>query len=159
MTEKPDFKTVAGDAVRNTFEAIAFAEVLPVAEIENAEIARCLEKEAVWAQLPLGAPLGGEARLQLTRTHAEALVRTVAWGNQEEVPEERLLDAVAELLNTLAGNMLCLLLPQEESFTLGLPKTGIGSMPELHQPILTCLFRVDEQYISLVFSGVSFSSI
>ena len=118
-------------AVAETFEGMLFMEVLPADVPEPG-------RDALWARVPVLEPVAGGVTLLCPPGLARALADALTMGcpGGDLAPEiacrvalgaERLhLDALAELVNTLAGRLLGRIVPERQAFRLGLPETGTG---------------------------------
>ncbi|OQX18677.1 MAG: hypothetical protein BWK76_06820 [Desulfobulbaceae bacterium A2] len=105
-------------AVIETLENLAFVEV----QARPASIAGPVDGVALCCRLLINEPLQGEVRLCMPRALLRQITRII-WAMQEfEVQDTVLHDTQAELLNTLAGRFLAELLPEDETFQLGLPE-------------------------------------
>ncbi len=74
------------------------------------------------------------------------------WMEEEDPAETIIQDALAELINTIAGRIMTRLIHEDISFELGLPDTGSHQ----HAPSDTAIlyhFRINEQIFSLIMEG------
>lgn len=116
-------------AVANTLENMAFMEAVSTA-------ATCdpADKET-WAALDVLKPFGGRITLVMPDGLVDQILDGVfgppdPFGGEDET--ERTFDAqqredtVAEILNTLAGQFLSLLVPEDSTFSIAVPERGQG---------------------------------
>lgn len=109
-------------AVSETFEIMGFMESAPLFLVPNFEpppMSRLCR-----ASLDVVRPVAGRMGLVMS----EILLREVASGimgvSPEDVPGDELMDTLAELINTACGKYMALVVPESESFSLGLPETA-----------------------------------
>ena len=76
--------------------------------------------------------------------------------DEHELEGDVFFDTLAELVNTIGGRFLNELLPQEQSFTLGLPLTGSGDGPKLKDISYEGRYQVSEYLIVATVAGHTF---
>lgn len=146
-------------AVGTTLEQMVFMEVL-------ASVEACSRKagDDVWAILDIHKPFSGRMGLVMPAELVNNILDGVfteppAFG--EEPPEEPSFtdqqreDTVAELLNTVAGQLLALLVPEDNTFKLGVPERGSGDYPGLEQSDCYC-FQAGEKEFCVEVRGDAF---
>jgi hypothetical protein len=147
------------DAVGRTLEGMLFMEALPAEEgfiDKNADL--------FWASLPVKRPMSGRMAIVVPRSlllsivdgfYGEAGTESAFLDGQElQVSDQIMLDTLAELLNTIAGRMMNLIVPANDIFELGLPEHGKG-YPEVRKdtPCKEHVFDIDDQFFSVVLEG------
>ncbi|MFC1591731.1 chemotaxis protein CheX [Thermodesulfobacteriota bacterium] len=126
-------------SVTGTIENMAFVEVLaaqPAAE-ESAP-----GEQLMAAQL-IHEPYQGEVWLCMSLPLVQELTENVYALSAEEITDAMLEDVVAELLNTITGEVVKKVLPDDCSFKLGLPEMGEDSFLSTGPPTVLCAFEVD----------------
>lgn len=118
-------------AVGTTLEQMVFMEVL--ASVDRCALA---PENTVWAELDILAPFHGRVGLTMPRELVDDILDGVfseppGFGDEDEAPapsftDPQREDTVAELLNTIAGQLLALLVPEDNTFKLGVPAKGVG---------------------------------
>ncbi|MBD3166851.1 hypothetical protein GF324_09645 [bacterium] len=85
----------------------------------------------LWARLNILNPVTGKMFIRVERACAEQLTENILGPDPEEngeaISDPMLFDAMAELINTVAGRFLQKLVADGKDFGIGLPDTGIGS--------------------------------
>ncbi len=135
-------------AVSETLENMAFMEVVHDESLE-AEAA----DETLTAGLLSHEPVPGELRLTMPHSLL-AKVAEAAYALPAESLEEQILkDLLAELLNTVSGRFLTLLLPPDQNYRLGLPEIDGESalLPEAAER--SWHFRMDGEPFTLKIRG------
>lgn len=105
-------------AVRESFEHLAFMQPVFLTSLDPPTTVRVFWVCEMLVIRPVGA-------LFCLRIEHGALKKTAAsiWGRPEESLDDNLLtDTLAELLNTVGGKYMQLVLPDGRQFQLGLPK-------------------------------------
>ena len=136
MEPKKDIlKTALLEAVSQALENMAFEEVDLV---DETSMSRVEVGGNLWAILPIVTPLSGEMILSLSPECARRITENI-YGTLEDGQLEKGadLDAVAEILNTIAGRFVHALVPSNQSFDFGLPKTGKGAVPVIPPQVIT----------------------
>ncbi|MBW1721798.1 MAG: chemotaxis protein CheX [Deltaproteobacteria bacterium] len=147
-------REVMASAVAETFEEMFFLEVL---QVEFPE-APGPEPEVLKTSLLINDPFPGEMCLEAPRSSVADMARMLFNTDEEEIPEQTLLDLLAELLNTIAGRVMNRVIPPETSFRLGLPETRTEGFLGTEDEILECRFKVDDAIFSLAAGGEVFLS-
>ncbi|PLX84979.1 MAG: hypothetical protein C0617_05865 [Desulfuromonas sp.] len=136
-------------SVTETLENMVFAEINPSEEKAWAASA----DPALWASLPLLVPLYGNLWLGMPRSLLVRVV-TMAYALPEEELADRMLnDTLAEILNTLAGRLLNLLVPAHQTFRLGLPETGKAPGTSSEETLRHWYFALEDDPFCVVGTG------
>ncbi len=109
-------------AVSEVFEAMAFMEAMD-GQVENAPTA---DEPVFFTRLPIYKP--SVAMVGMVIPQSLALEMASAMMMREfsmEEDEFEVMDVLSEVANTLAGSMLTYLMPDEDSFELGLPECRV----------------------------------
>lgn len=115
------------EAVTNTMEAMTFTAVDPAETPPPAGLV---------CRIPVQEPFVGELQLALPWELAQELA-TAAFGTEPDDPV-LVQDALGEILNTIAGQFLCLLVKGEQDFRLGLPENGQASAQPADLTLTLC---------------------
>ena len=142
------------DAVSTTFENMAFIEIAEQPE----ESLMPLPEDAAWVSILIHDPLQGEVRLVMPQILLTELTANMFGLESEEVEDSQKNDIIAEVLNTLSGLFMTNLLPDDQTYQLGLPEHGEGAPPEIEEGSIVWNLQVEENPLMLVASGVSLTS-
>lgn len=146
------YKTML-DATRETFENMAFAEIAEQPE----ELTIELPAEAPWVSILVHDPLQGELKLAMSDTLLTEITSDMFALDKNDVEAAQKKDIIAELLNTLAGLFMTKLLPNDQTYQLGLPEHGDENM-EIEEGSVIWKLQIEEQPLIVVASGVSLTS-
>lgn len=142
------------DAMCTTLENMAFVEVTE----QSDELGTQVPEDAVWVSILIHDPLQGEVRLAMSETLLTDMTANMFGLEPDEVMGEQKQDIIAEILNTLAGLFMTNLLPDDQTYQLGLPEHGDGPLPEVEEGSVIWHLQVEEQPLLLVASGASLTS-
>ncbi|OGV50597.1 MAG: hypothetical protein A2X49_12420 [Lentisphaerae bacterium GWF2_52_8] len=110
--------------------------------LENMIFAPVSGGKLVWSNLEIKAPLKGALLLAIPWELAQNFTGGV-YNQEEEVPPQLVCDCVAEIANTIAGQLLESLMP-EKIFSLGLPETGQGTSFPSSEGMRFQHFKIDD---------------
>lgn len=133
-------------AVSATFENMAFMEVLTLDESPSLE-------DVMWTSILVHNPTQGELSLAIPKELLVKITETILGSTQEEVTEKNLKDILAEMLNTIAGRFLSEIIPDDQTFRLGLPVSEQEEYSSTDSAAITWYFTIDETPFSLSASG------
>lgn len=128
------------EGISRTFEEMIFGEVN---RCQPDEEARADEADWWWAEVLVRKPEGGLFTLACPRQFVTATTALLHGLDEADLPDETLIDALAELANVAAGRCLGALLPEQETFLLGVPRTGRGN-GQPPAPNCTSYYRVND---------------
>ena len=155
-----DLTRALEDAVGRTLEGMLFMEALPAYEEKVDKTA-----DLFWATLKVKAPMEGHLTFVVPRSLLTTIVdgfygeagteAAFLEGSSIQATDQIMLDTLAELLNTVAGRTLNLIVPANNVFELGLPFTGKGYPEEtIKSPCFReHVFNIDEQFFSIILDG------
>ena len=125
------------EATSKTLENMAFEEI-ELAD-QCSEISET-HQHIIWVSLPIVEPISGEVALRLSEKCARRITEDI-YGDIDngDITENTIVDALGEILNTIVGRFLAALLPAEQSFKLGFPKTGKDDPPILMNNVIASL--------------------
>ncbi len=142
------------DAVRQTFENMAFVEVTEQPE----EIDLQIPTEAAWVSILIHDPVQGEVRLAMPQLLLQEMTADMFGIGNDEVTENQRQDIIAEILNTLAGLFMTNLLPDDQTYQLGLPEHGEGPIPANEEGSVIWNLQIEGTPLLLVASGIGLTT-
>ena len=124
--DKELLKDALNMSVVQTMENMAFEEV----EETNFEAQEPLKKkETFWVSIDFLHPKNGAMVMYLTNEGAQLVTESLY--DPADITPAVILDAMAEILNTIGGCFLQNFLDQGTKFQLGLPVNGKGKLPKM----------------------------
>ncbi|MFZ5570550.1 MAG: chemotaxis protein CheX [Thermodesulfobacteriota bacterium] len=142
-------------AVSETFETMIFTQVVlwnqPPGDLSKSSAA--VPPRSYWCSIPVISPLKGSMLMIIPATLAVEITKNLyGWTDNAELTETVELDAIAELVNTISGRLLSFLLPEDQSFELGLPETSETPL-EYPQESAVCKFAAGEDTFACILTG------
>ncbi len=134
----------------------------PVAHLLHQSIARSMEEmtflpvdriAVMTASVSILQPVSGIIRLITTPDQAARLAAALHGGNATTLSPSMIRDAMAELINTIAGQLASSLLSADHAFALGLPDVTIAARTDFSEPTRTMFMKQDDQWLLLALSG------
>ena len=138
-------------------------------EVENASVAEDNADEneepssvestedKIWASISILKPLRGEIVLIFPSEYAGQLTEAIFGGMESEgFNEVTVNDAVAEIINIIAGCFAQELFPDDKRYELGLPNTGWEESPSLDNKALTLSFDLGGNILIAELEGKDF---
>ncbi len=111
----------------------------------------------IWATIPILKPLRGEIVLIFPSDYAEQLTKAIFGGlDSEELNGGTVNDAVAEIINIIAGCFAQELFPDDKRYELGLPNTGWEESPMLENKAITLSFDLGGNILIAELGGEDF---
>ncbi len=153
-------------AVSETFETMIFTQVAPLGPAGNelpaddkGAFAAIPEQSApgslqknYWTAIPILSPLKGSMLMEIPDPLAIELTKNLyGWVDDSQITEKVKQDALTELINTISGRLMRLLLPEDQTFELGLPELKDGPR-ELCPEDVVCRFAAAEQNFSFILT-------
>jgi CheY-specific phosphatase CheX len=136
-------------ALAETLESMAFMEVTAGLSDEEAPY----DDELLWSGIDVAAPFQGRITLVMPQGLALEMTETMFGFGEIETPLEDLArDTLAEIINTLAGRLMAGIVPEDQTFELGLPETGEG-WPDTHAPKQEFRLSVEGETVFLLTGG------
>jgi len=135
--------------ISEIMENTAFTEVMPI------EAAPLYGLEARGASLLVHDPVQGEFQLIMENGLLKYLSGIVYGSMPDEMTEQCEGDFLDELLNTIAGRFLSAILPEDKSFTLGIPELFREPFNVPDSPVLSWNFVIDGMHFTLYAAGES----
>lgn len=138
-------------AVSETMENMAFEQVdIPESDIP----VQAGDEKYFWASLPIIKPLSGRIDIQLSVDYARLLAKSLFEGSDNEPTDDLVKDAVAEVLNTIAGRFMTQLVPSKDEFELGLPNVIMGECHVDHVNDIRRSYDVGGHLLTAFLSGI-----
>ena len=145
MAKLPDnLKDIVYQAMTETFEGMAFLELSPDEEALSATSCPL----SLWARVPALSPLKGEVTIILPESVANEITASLYSIFDGPIPPDKLKDTMGEIANTVAGKLISLLIPVDETFKLGMPDTGTG-FPSIEGTDIYSFFTDDERRLGI----------
>ncbi|MEE9553447.1 MAG: chemotaxis protein CheX [candidate division Zixibacteria bacterium] len=114
-------------------------------------------EEELWASIPLLKPLRGEMVIVFPSEYAAQLTESIYGAlDSDSIKEITVNDAIAEIINIIAGCFAQELLPDDKRFELGLPNTGWGEMPAIENEAISLSFDLGGHILSSIVGGEDF---
>ena len=139
-------------ALSSAMENMAFEQVdIPFAGMPGPEI----EERNLWAVLPILRPAAGEIAIRISEDYVKTLTTSLFEGSDKLVSDELTKDALAEILNTIAGCLMARLVSPMQEFELGLPKVTIGESHLDRTGHITYDFDIGGHLVSAFVLGIT----
>ncbi len=171
------------EAISRTMEDMAFEQIAPVIDnerIETFEAAKSTgstgekpnseeggineetlevqteQRERLWSICPLIYPMEGEIIILLESEQAQQISEVLFGFIEEERSEEIINDTMSEVLNTIAGCFMKELIPPDQEYEIGFPRTGRGEHPVPEQLAAEMYFEVSNHTVKAIVGGKDF---
>lgn len=115
-----DLKEIIADAVSQTIESMAFVDI----SLSSTKTPYDEHLVRLRVEILINAPFPGEIRLVLPVSLAVSFAKNMYNLDEKEVSEEILNDVLGEIINIVAGRIMADILPEDQTFQLGLPQVG-----------------------------------
>ncbi|MFA6498399.1 MAG: hypothetical protein WC256_12065 [Desulfurivibrionaceae bacterium] len=135
--------------ISGIIEDMAFTEVMPSEATPQYDLA------ARGASLLVHDPVQGEFQLIIENSLLKYLAGIVYGPMADELNEQSEGDFLDELLNTIAGRFLSVILPEDKSFTLGIPERFSGPFVVPVPPVSSWSFVIEGMCFTLIATGES----
>jgi hypothetical protein len=112
-----------------------------------------LEEAVLLASLPVLEPCPGDIHLQIQERIAREIALSIYACEPDALTEKMVDDAIGELINTVAGQLLALRLPDDHVFTLGLPTVSRESSFAYDVPARSAVFKVSDGFVETLVTG------
>lgn len=140
------------NALATTLENMAFLEVSQ----EVGEAVTYPEEEMLVSRLLIHDPLQGELYLLMPKPLLRKIASSVYIMPAEEISDQMLLDMLCELINTVAGLFLNAYLPEDQTYSLGLPEEVPVGQEDGPFEMRRWDFQVENDLFSLALAGDGF---
>ena len=145
--DKETLNKLMHEAAEKTIENFAFAEVYTI------DSAKPYPKSAFQAEMKVKEPAAGDFCLVSSKELLSMIAENLFALPADQIPENKMQDLLAELLNTIAGRFLNDALPDDTSFTLDLPKRCPPAPPAASPSLLPWHFTIEDMPFSVYLSG------
>jgi len=150
MMEPDGLKEAICEAVSQTMEGMAFLEANPATDGFQPEVDEKLYHIHIETNNP---PI--RALIMVFPQSLANHITSFALGTEEEAPSiEVVRDTLAEVLNTVAGRFMSLLMPHDQAFSLGLPQFREHNHEILMEEALPSSSRFDFEADGMYFSTI-----
>ena len=105
------------------------------------------------AVLAVLEPIRGTLQFVMSQKQAHDIAVAMHACEPGDLTEQMTCDSVAELINTVAGQLASSLLPSDQTFTLGLPVVCFDGHVEHSEPTRAVFLEVVDEIFQLVVSG------
>ncbi|OEU73536.1 MAG: hypothetical protein BA874_05700 [Desulfuromonadales bacterium C00003068] len=150
MSEKLELDIYS--ALATTLENMAFMEVGK--EVEEA--VSYPKEEMVVSRLLIHDPIQGELYLLMPKPLLRKIASSVYIMPAEEITDKMLLDMLCELINTVAGLFLNAYLPEDQTYSLGLPEEVPVGQEDSPFEMKQWDFQIENDLFSLALAGDGF---
>lgn len=140
------------EAVADTFENLAFMEVVPVESDEDPAAI----PSPVAASILILEPVVGDISLTLPRQLAMQVAETIYNLAHDAITPEMIRDIVAEFLNTLGGKFLNEFLEPGRMYSLGTPEPGEVASALCEEFVRTWCFMAEGMKFTVTLTGEEF---
>ncbi|MGD0621679.1 MAG: hypothetical protein ABSA82_04340 [Thermacetogeniaceae bacterium] len=103
-------------------------------------------------KLPVVQPLAGELLLAVEPALLQEITRNIYGLDAEQPVRDRELDTLAELLNTIGGKLMQVIVPPTVKYELGLPVLAVNDGTST-VPGMCLVFRSEEKHLILSIVG------
>lgn len=123
-----------------------------VEDLEQTSVNQVIQN--LWTSIAIIKPIHGTMILEFKCGYAQKLTEAI-YGEigDDNLSASTVLDAVAELINTISGRFIDELISADKEFELGLPNTGEGDTPEIENEVISLLFDLGGYTMRAVVSG------
>lgn len=148
MTVSKEIEEIIIKSVSEIFENMAFLEIWP----RNKKLWEGNENEGFRQAL---ISVQGNEQGQIKMVIAPGLLREATCNiygiSHEEILPEMERDTLAELLNTVAGNVMEKITPKEICYELGIPHIQMFQEENIKMNQVTCLFGVGGEFLQVAY--------
>ena len=123
---------------------------------ELEEVRRYPAEEMASSRLLIHDPIQGELYLLMPKPLLIKIVSSIYILPAEELTEQMLLDMLGELINTVAGLFLNAYLPEDQTYSLGLPEQVPVGQEDGPFDMQRWDFQVENDLFSLALAGDGF---
>lgn len=140
------------DATAETIENMAFMEVV------GADKTTPYDEHLVRLRLEIliNKPFAGEMRLILPMDLAIQFTKNMYNLTEEEITEDLMKDVLGELINIIAGRLMADLIPEDQTFELGLPLIGPDVFVQAEASSLSVEFDAEGTPFWIILFGDGF---
>jgi len=148
--DQGQLRTAIIASVSEIFEAMVFAMVAPA---EYSLVEKPAEEKLMRTSISVKTPITGQLHLQVPEKFAVHITKDIfGWMEEEDPPEKMVQDTLAELINTIIGRLMAKLIPENETFELGLPEISEGWITPTGSA-QAISFEFDEHGFTIIIEG------
>lgn len=138
---------IVQSVVTEAIESLAFMEAELVDEPGESDA------DSLGVSLLVHDPVQGEFQLVMPYQLIDQIAETVYGPMMEEITDQKKFDLIAEILNTVAGRFLSAILPEDESFKLGVPCQVEDILGMTENSSIVWFFMVEDMSFSMSIVG------
>ncbi|GAB4278622.1 MAG: hypothetical protein Kow0029_22070 [Candidatus Rifleibacteriota bacterium] len=133
-------------AISETFEGLVFEEVV-LDSVAEADLSRNFEG-SWWTKIEIFEPFHAEMVMVVKKELMVQYTGALLGMLDDEMPDKKqVLDNLGELMNTICGRVMALMLPPRKKFRLGLPELGDNILPDLNGEFNSVNFLVGDDLV------------
>lgn len=141
--------SITQETVNETFESMIFMPVISLPK----DMPKPTIEGNHFAKLEFLAPMKGIMYLAVPPNLATEITKNLyGWMDESEMTDEVIQDAMAELVNTVAGQFLSKFLPEDQTFEIGLPTTG-ETVFNPSKKAVVCYFLTEQDGFTIALEG------
>ncbi|MGK5092494.1 chemotaxis protein CheX [Deltaproteobacteria bacterium TL4] len=150
----PDsYRNIVVEVMQESLETIAFMEVISSAAFSPYD--ESLKRKR--AEILIHDPIPGEIILVMPESLVLIIAENVYALEEAKITDELMDDLIAEMINVIAGNLMRKIIPDDQSFQLGLPAVGRNAYLEIKKEInRTVQFDMEGEAFWMVLRGPVF---
>jgi len=148
-------KSTLEGAVIETIENMAFVEVAQVEK--NTPYDEHMVRLRV--EILVNAPFPGEIRLVLPIALAMIFAQNMYNLDEKKITDNLMHDVLGEIINIIAGRLMAEIVPDNQTFQLGLPEIGPDAFLETDASSLAIEFDAEESPFWIILFGDGFQQI
>lgn len=143
-----EYRAELQQAVSDTFENMAFQELEPIpVNPLPLPVLRSFRQ----GSMTVYSPLQGTLVITISPTMLRSVTAGVYGMDPEEIDSGMEADALAEMLNTMAGAWMRSVTDAEQQYELGLPDTSDADYVDSKSAQMHCVFSSDGDFIEVAF--------
>jgi len=150
--QEDKWQEIIAASVTETFENMAFMAVARTSEGDPV----IGKSDVLKTSILVYEPCQGEFSLILPISFTTGIAKTIYGLPDENITEEVLLDLLSEILNTIAGRVMTRILPEDMTFSLGIPEPGADAILDQDSQTVACRFIAGGEPFTVVASGNMF---
>lgn len=145
-------KEILETTVIETIESMAFVEVAQTDKHTpyNEHMVR------LRVEILINAPFPGEIRLVLPISLAMIFVQNMYSLDEKQVTDDLIQDVLGEMVNIIAGRLMADIIPDNQTFQLGLPQIGPDAFLETDASSLSIEFDAEDSPFWIILFGDGF---
>ena len=135
-------------AISETFENMAFQELEPIPINPMPQAVRRYFRQG---SMTVYSPIQGVLVITISPTMLRSVTANVYGMDPEEIDSAMEADALAEMLNTVAGVWMRSITDADQQYELGLPDTTASDYVDSKTAQMHCIFTSEGDFIEIAF--------